>query len=547
MSPPDRRRRALVSLYGEAAGAAVGRQVDHLLARYGITAVPALSERSAWLIAYPDHVRHPGIAPLAALDRFLSTRLAPWVSGVHTLPLHPSSGDGGFSVIDPSVVEPRFGGWGDVETLALHHSWMADAVVNHLSASSPWFTRFLAAESPFDSFFATLDPTVDASAVVRPRTSPLSHAFVRPDGSSVDVWTTFSADQVDLDYRSPQALLAMTEVICDLVAHGAAALRLDAIAFAWKDAATPSMSLPETHALVQFWRACLDQIRPGLLLITETNVAHAENISYFGSGQMPEAGAVYQFSLPPLVLHTMLTGDCTVLSAWAAAQDPPRPGCTFANMLATHDGIGVRGAEGWLSDDQVAALAAATEAAGGVVNWRSTPGGNRPYELAVSWFALLAHGYDDAAALARHHASYAICLALRGFPLLWFNALFAVGNDDVTYARTGHGRDLNRARAEDAALSRSLDDEGSLAHRCWNGFRRMLAQRSSSAAFAPESSQRIVNAGSGVFMVERVAATGQRAVVAVNITAQATGVMIPGGPKVGLGPWGTHWHLEGDR
>lgn len=448
-------------------------------------------------------------------------------------------------MIDPHAVDPAYGTWADIDRLAAQHAWMADAVVNHLSASSDWFCRFLAGEAPYDGYFATLDPGTDTSAVVRPRTSPLRHSFTRRDGSSIDVWTTFSADQVDLDYHSPEALLAMTEAILDLVGHGAAALRLDAIAFAWKDAATTSMSLPQTHALVRFWRACLEQVAPGLLLITETNVAHPENVSYFGKPGLPEADAVYQFSLPPLVLHTMLTGDCAVLRAWAATQEPPPAGCTFANILATHDGIGVRGAEGWLTDDQVGALAAATEAAGGVVNWRSTAGGDRPYELAVSWFAILAQGFNDDDALARHHASYAIALALRGIPLLWFNALFAVGNDVATYALTGHPRDLNRGRVGADDLHALLDDDSSLAARSWDGFAQLLALRASSAAFAPESSQTIFDAGPGVFVVERHAASGERAVVAVNVTASVSSLTIPDGPTIQLAPWASHWHLSG--
>lgn len=502
-----------------------------------------MDQHTAWLIAYPNHVTEPGVEPLAALDDFVASRLKPWITGIHTLPLHPSSGDGGFSVIDPALVDPAYGTWADVERLASRHAWMADAVVNHLSASSGWFTRFLAGEPSYDGFFATLDPGTDASAVIRPRTSPLSHPFTRNDGSTVDVWTTFSDDQVDLDYRNPQTLLAMTEAILDLISHGAAALRLDAIAFAWKDATTPSMSLPQTHALVQFWRACLDQVAPGLVLITETNVAHPENISYFGAADSPEADAVYQFSLPPLVLHTMLTGDCSVLREWATTQAPPPNGCTFANILATHDGIGVRGAEGWLDDGQVGALAAATEAAGGIVNYRSTASGDRPYELAVSWFAALAHGFDDDDALARHHASYAIALALRGIPLLWFNALFAVGNDVDTYAATGHPRDLNRARVGATPLHALLDDPASLAARSWDGFAQLLALRASCAAFAPESSQTIFDAGPGMFVVERRAASGERAVVAVNVTGQVSSVTIPECPPIQLAPWGVHWHL----
>ena len=233
--------------------------------------------------------------------------LAPAITGVHTLPVHPASGDGGFSVVDPAAVDPRFGSWDDLDALAGITSWMADAVVNHLSAASPWFERFLAGDPRFADFFATLDPSVDASAVVRPRTSPLSHAFRRRDGATVHVWTTFSADQVDLDYRNPAVLAAMSEVIGRFVDAGAAAVRLDAIAFVWKDPATSSVNQAGTHEVVRALRAGIDRRRPGRA------GRHRDEPAPRPERVVPrsraEADAVYQFPLPPLVAHAFVAED----------------------------------------------------------------------------------------------------------------------------------------------------------------------------------------------------------------------------------------------
>jgi sucrose phosphorylase len=411
-------------------------------------------------------------------------------------------------------------------------------VVNHLSAASPWFERYLAGDPRFARFFATLDPSVDASAVVRPRTSPLLHPFTRSDGTTVHVWTTFSADQVDLDYRNPAVLTAMSEVIGRFVDAGVAAVRLDAIAFVWKDPATSSVNLAGTHEVVRALRADIDRRRPGVLVVTETNLPHDQNVSYLAPG---EAGAVYQFPLPPLVAHTFIAEDAGALVRWLQALTFPEPPATYLDVLATHDGIGVRGAEGWLDDVGVQRLLDATHAAGGVVNRRTTVDGDVPYELAVSWFALLGAGFDEATAIDRHLASHAIALAVRGHPLLYLNSLFGVGNDEATFARTGHARDLNRGRLRRTELDAALGEPSSRASRVWAGLRSMLAARASSTAFHPAAAQVVHERNPSVVLVERVAASGERAWVAVNVTRSPIDVDSPDSSTLTLAPFGWYW------
>ena len=491
------------------------------------------------MIAYPDHVTAPGRPPLAVLDEVVAAHLTPTISGVHTLPVHPSSSDGGFSVLDHAVVDPAFGTWAELGRLAAHVTWMADAVVNHVSASGTWFRGFLAGTAPYDQFFVRLPDGVDTSAVVRPRTSPLAHSFRRDDGRDERVWTTFSADQVDLDLGVPDVLLAVVEAVLRYVAHGARAVRLDAIAFVWKDPATPSIHLPEAHVIVQLLRACLDEVAPDVVLVTETNVPHAENVAYFGSPpDAPEADAVYQFPLAPLVLHAAVTGSTRAIGAWLRTLAAPPAGRTFLNFLASHDGIGLRPVEGLVDDPGADALVAATRAAGGVVNSRTAGSSTRPYELAVSWFALMAAGVDEPTAVARHLATHAVCLALQGVPLLYLGSLFGAGNDTATYARTGHGRDLNRGRLTLAGLEGALADPSSRAAQVWSGLRAMLATRASSPAFHPASAQRIVDSPDGTLVVERLAPTGERAVVAVNLTDRRQRLTAP---DVALDPWSSRW------
>lgn len=499
-----------------------------------------LTERDAWIIAYPDHISEVGCPTLIALADLLRDVLSPQITGVHTLPLHPASGDGGFSVIDPDSVDPQFGTWDDVRALAAQTAWMADAVVNHLSTSSPWFRGFLDGEPYYSRFFATLDPGTDVTAVVRPRTSPLSHPFARADGSTVHVWTTFSADQADLDYSNPAVLAAMTAVLERYVSAGAAAIRLDAIAFVGKDPATASVNRPGAHDVVRSFRAGINRIGADVMLVTETNLPHDENVSYLAPG---EADAVYQFPLPPLVAYAILSGDVGPLVSWLTSLAFPTPPATYLNVLATHDGIGLRGAEGLLPPAALDRLIDATNDAGGVVNVRSSASGPVPYELAVSWFDLMAAGVDETVARRRHLAAHAIALAVRGHPLLYLNSLFGVGNDVDRYATTGHARDLNRRRLRREDLDRQLATPGSRAADVWAGIADMLARRASSPAFDPGSPQLVHQPHPGVVVIERRAESGERALVAVNVTDAAVRVALPDATTADLAPYGSSWSV----
>ncbi|MEO7398480.1 MAG: hypothetical protein ABIW84_07950, partial [Ilumatobacteraceae bacterium] len=325
-------------------------------------------------------------------------------------------------------------------------------------------------------------------------------------------------------------LLTMIDILLDYVHHGARAIRLDAIAYVWKELSSTSINLAETHMIVAMFRACLDAVAPDVVLVTETNVPHEENITYFGGVAEPEADAIYQFALAPLVLHTMITGSTTALRDWARTLMFPPSGKTYLNVLASHDGIGLRPAERLLSADEIDQLVATVEAAGGVVNRRSIGSAQpQPYELAIAWFAAMAHGHDEDAAIARHLAAHAIALALRGVPLLYFNSLFGIGNDETTFAATSHGRDLNRGRSGVARLTAELDDPLSRSARVWTGLHALLRRRSGSAAFHPAAEQHILDSPDGTLLIERRGADGVVAVVAINVTAGDQLVDLPPG------------------
>ena len=331
----ERLHRELVFIYGADAGASLAQELAAQAREGRRRPRPAdfSDPGEAILITYGDQVTAPGRPPLATLREFLDGRARGLVSGVHVLPFYPWSSDDGFSVRDFLAVDPDLGTWEHIAALGEDFDVMADAVFNHASAQGAWFTNFLSGTAGFEDFFVTVEGDPDLSQVIRPRALPLLTEFSTSRGAR-KVWTTFSADQADLNFRNPRVMRAVSEALLLYLRHGARYIRLDAIGFVWKEAGTSCLHLPQAHALVRAWRALADGAAPGARLVTETNVPHADNISYFGNGR-DEAQMVYNFALPPLVLHTLRTGDATCLASWAQGLRPPSAETTFFNFLAS--------------------------------------------------------------------------------------------------------------------------------------------------------------------------------------------------------------------
>ncbi len=461
------------------------------------------SADDVWLIAYPDHFQRPGEPPLVTLRQVMGSLLSDVCTGLHVLPFFPSTSDEGFSIADHRAVDDAFGSWDDIEALAGEWRLMVDAVVNHVSATHPWFEGFLAGEEGYGTFFHVVDEGTDVGAVVRPRAHPLLTEFVTSRGSE-HVWTTFSADQVDLNFQEPEVLLEILDVVIDYAQRGASVVRLDAVGFVWKNPGRASIHEPETHRLVQLMRSCLDAAVPGTALISETNVPHHENISYFHRDPA-EVHAVYQFALPPLVAHATLSGDVDALVNWANhLAGPSGDDQTFLNFLASHDGIGMRPAEGLLTASQVAGLVKACEEVGGRVSYRSTPKGLEPYELNTTWFDLMTQGVDEAVAVARHLASHAMLLALPGIVGLYAPSLFGTPNDLAALAASGYNRTVNRQRFSDVDdLLLAAKDETQRSGRILEGLTRLVARRRSSPAFHPSGRCQVSDLGGGAVAIER--------------------------------------------
>jgi glycosidase len=506
-----------------------------------------LAEEDTILITYGDQFQEPTKAPLHTLHEVLTQSLGCPASGVHILPFFPYSSDDGFSVIDYTEVDPALGDWADIERLSQDFQLMFDAVVNHISRESEWFQRFVAGDPAYTPWFIAIEPGTDLSNVVRPRVHPLLTP-VKTAGGEKQVWTTFSDDQIDLNYAHPPVLLKIVEILLFYVERGAQLIRLDAIAYLWKIPGTPSIHLEETHRVVKFMRCVLDAVAPTTTLITETNVPHKENISYFGTpvpdtGGTDEAQMVYQFPLPPLVMHSILSSSARAISEWASALEQPPGDSTFFNFTASHDGIGVMPARGLLSEDEIQALVDATLAHGGQVSYKANPDGSQSvYELNISYFDALSDPAADeplSKQVSRFCVSQAIMLALAGVPGIYVHSLIGSRSWSAGVEQTGRKRTINREKLDRAALEEDLADPTSLRSRVFTAYRRLLEARATDPAFHPNGQQRILMLNESVCTLLRIAPDGSSKVLcAHNVSDQQQALHIaPAEPDLPLHTW----------
>lgn len=511
-------------LYGAEADRCI-RRFAMLCGRYGLGyPVPAdprrWNEQDAVLITYGDMVHAAPEKPLATLRRFLKEHLADAFNTVHVLPFFPYSSDEGFSVVHFRLVNPELGDWAHIRDLAQDVRLMADLVLNHVSRKSGWFHDFETGVAPGRDYFITASPKDALSAVVRPRSLPLLTPVQTREGLK-HVWTTFSDDQMDLNFANPDVLFELLDILLYYVSTGARLIRLDAVAYLWKKIGTPCIHLQQTHEVVKLFRDLLGIVAPDVLLLTETNVPHEENIRYFGAGD--EAHMVYQFSLPPLILHALTTGNARRLTDWAMNLRPPPPGCAFLNFTASHDGIGVRPLQGLVPEPELAALADHVKRNGGQVSMkRNSDGGESPYEFNISWWNAMKgpDAEDGALHEQRFISSQAIAMALQGIPALYFHTMTATPNDDAGVQRTGRARSINRRRWLEGELLQLLQDKDTRTHRIFESLKHLLKVRSAEPAFHPDAPQQVLALDERVFAVERRAPDDSHVVRAItNCTA----------------------------
>ncbi|WP_166347663.1 alpha-amylase family glycosyl hydrolase [Phytoactinopolyspora limicola] len=500
----DRVRSLLTYIYDEQAADELGHRIEqrHPPAA-GAPGRRRFTSADAVLISYADTVRDDaGAPPLRTLGKIVAEH-ADEYTHLHLLPFFPASGDGGFSIVDFTSVDPAHGSWDDISALGARRRLMVDLVLNHVSSASDWFQSFLAGDSRYSEWFHTVDPGTDLRAVFRPRTHPLLTRYDTADGPA-HVWTTFSPDQVDLNFSEPAVLETVLDVLAGYVAHGARVIRLDAVGFAWKELGTPCLHHPKTHAIVQLIRAFLDRIAPDAQIVTETNVPHEDNISYFGDGH-GEAQMVYNFSLPPLVVDAFARGSAADLSAWAATLATSGE-TTFFNFLASHDGIGMTPAYPILGPERVKELARRARDRGGDWSGRTTSDGSTvPYELNIGLVDILAGGAaDPVPELAqRLLAAASIQFALQGVPGVYIHSHLGSRSWLAGPERTGEKRSINRERLSLGPLRTELGDPDGLRARVVAGHRRLLRARRANDAFDPYTPHHVEPLDPRVFSVIR--------------------------------------------
>ncbi|KZY77385.1 alpha-amylase, partial [Oleiphilus sp. HI0069] len=405
-----------------------------------------------------------------------------------------------------SSVNEALGDWPDIQDIASHYKLMSDLVINHCSSRSVWFQNFIKAEGPGHDYFFTEDPETDLSAVVRPRTSPLLRKTETPYGTQ-HVWCTFSHDQVDFDFRNPRVLLQFIKIIRHYLDMGVRVFRLDAIAFLWKRAGTSSINLEETHNVVRLLRLLIEHAQPDAIIITETNIPNRENLSYFGNAN--EAHCVYNFALPPLLLNTLISGNCHHLKLWLMSMPPAQHGTCYFNFIASHDGIGLRPIEGILNEDEVQNLVETMQSFGGQISWRaldSVDGRNtetpsrKPYEINISLFDALQGTTEgkDQFGIERFLCAHTIMFGLEGIPGIYVHSLLATQNDYKRMENTGHNRSINRHQWDYTDLTTQLN-ENTHHQRVFSEIKRLLKIRQQHAAFHPNAVQFTLHLGDKIF------------------------------------------------
>jgi sucrose phosphorylase len=494
---------------------------------------PKLTEKDIILITYGDLIQGEEASPLSTLAKFCKTYLEGTINTLHILPFFPYSSDKGFAVIDFRAVDPNLGSWQDIENLSKSYKLMFDGVFNHVSSQNRWFHEFLNNNPLYRDFFIAYDSPDDLTpeqrkVIVRPRTSDILSEFRKIDKTAY-IWTTFSKDQIDLNYKNPKVLTRVIDMMLYYIRHGARIIRLDAVTYLWREPGTRCASLQETHEVIKLFRNAIDIVEPEVSLITETNVPHEENISYFGSGG-DEAHMVYNFALPPLVLYTFYSENAAALSKWARELKYV-PNTSYFNFLDSHDGIGLMGVKGILDDDEIDQIIKRAEKHGGYISYKTGQDGSEtPYESNITWFSALNHDHNEDIAfqVKRFVASRIISLVLKGVPGIYLHSLIGTRNDIESVLVTNSKRDINRTVIDGKAITKALMDPFSKISRINRELGRLLTIRTQKSAFHPDGGQTVLDLAPVIFALMRTSPDGKEKILALtNVSTKVRRLEIP--------------------
>ena len=477
-----------------------------------------ISEKTSVVICYGDSlIENNQKKLLKVFQNFYKKKLNKYFNTVHYLPFYPSSSDSGFAVKDHYKIDQRLGSWSDINNFSKKNSIMADIVINHASARGLWFKNFLKDKSPGKNYFLTVDKKFNTSKVVRPRDHKLLKKidiFKKNDY----LWRTFSPDQIDLNFKNPSVLLRFIKIMINLISHGVTIFRLDAIAYLWKQSGTKSINLKQTHEIIKLLRLICNLLNVSSIIVTETNLPEKENISYFG--RHDEANWIYNFSLPPLLMHAFLFENSSALNKWSNKLLSTKLGNNYLNFIASHDGIGMRPVEGILSKNSIQNLLKRFKKNGSKFSFRKIQNKTKKvYEANITVFNALQKSDNDPKGkyfFERYISAHAIMISFEGIPAVYFNSLFGTSNDEAKFIISGNNRDVNRYRWNNTNLLNKLKNNKSKQYIFYKNITDLLEIRRKQSAFHPNASRKTINLGPKIFCFKRVSLDKKQTIICIT-------------------------------
>tara|TARA_B100001248_G_scaffold22240_1_gene14806 strand:- start:85 stop:1800 length:1716 start_codon:yes stop_codon:yes gene_type:complete len=480
-----------------------------------------ISEKTSLVISYGNSVTDGNRKSLKVFYDFYKKYLRKSFDTIHFLPFYPSSSDSGFAVKDHYKIDPRLGTWSDVRRISHISNVMGDLVINHSSARGLWFSNFLKNKSPGKGYFFAVDKNFKSANVIRPREHRLLKKINLMDQEKY-LWRTFSPDQIDLNFKNPKVLMRFIKIILNLINHGIRIFRLDAIAYLWKESGTKCINHYNTHNIIKLIRAICSLLSKKCIIITETNLPEKENLSYFGKND--EANWVYNFSLSPLLVYSLLFEDSKKITKWSKNFPSAKKNNNYLNFIASHDGIGMRPIEGILDNNTKKKFFQRLKKNGGEFSFRKILGkGKNVYEANITLFNAFKKSNIDKNGkfgFERYFAAHSIMMSFEGVPAIYFNSIFGNSNDNSKYIISGNKRDLNRYRWNSLKLENHLKDKKSKQNKYYVNMINLLEIRNKQKAFHPNAQRITLDLGSRVFAFKRTSLDRKQTITCItNMTS----------------------------
>ncbi len=476
-----------------------------------------ISEKTSLVICYGDNINSNQKSSIQVFQNFFKKNLTKYFNAIHFLPFYPSSSDSGFAVKDHYKIEKRIGSWSDIKKISKLSHVMADIVINHSSARGLWFKNFLKKKRPGKDYFLTVNSKFNTSKVVRPRDHKLLKK-IDIFGKSDFLWRTFSADQIDLDFKNPSVLLRFIKIMVHLVSNGVTIFRLDAIAYLWKKNGTNCINLKQTHEIVKLLRLISNLLNVETVIITETNLPEKENLSYFGKND--EANWIYNFSLPPLLIHAFLFENSSYLNKWSKKLPNTKFQNSYLNFIASHDGVGMRPTEGILNKKSLNDFFKRLKKNGSKFSYRKVQNKSKKvYEANITVYDALKKSDTDPYGkffLERYIAAHAIMISFEGIPAVYFNSLFGKANDEAKYVITGNNRDVNRYKWNYKNITKKLKDKNSKQSIFYQNLVKLLEIKRKQKAFHPNAKRLNINLGSKIFCFKRISLDKKQTLISIT-------------------------------